>query len=76
MKEEKNFNKEDILNFINLNKPIIELGDISIFLSVDEIVDNSKKISVLVKDDGFNQRYEDHPNVLIIDYDRAVLSLS
>lgn len=76
MQEERNFGKEKILDFINLNKPIIELGDISIFLSVDDIVDNSKKIAILAKDDGFNKRYKNHPNVLVIDYDRVVLSLN
>lgn len=76
LREEKNLSKEDILNFINPNKPIIELGDISIFLSVDELINTSKKVAILVKDYGFNNRYQNHPNVMIIDYDKTILDLT
>ncbi len=76
IEEERNITKNEIIDFINLDKPVIELGDISIFLSVDRLINSSRKVSILVKDKDFNDRYENYPNVLIIDYNKTVLGLS
>jgi len=76
IKEEKEITKENILKLINMDKPVIELGDISIFVAVDDIVNSSCKTAILVNDAGFNNRYENHPNVLIIDYNKTILDLA
>ncbi len=75
IKEEREIIKDDILDFVDINKPIIELGDISIFLCVDKIINTSKKTAILVNDRGFNKRYEYHPKVMIIDYKKTILDL-
>ncbi len=73
--EKGEISKERIIQVIEDKKPIIELGDFSIFIAVDDITENQGKISVLAKDRGIKDRFKDYPNVLMIDYDKAILSL-
>ena len=75
IKEEKDITKDKILTYVDLNKPVIELGDISLFVCIDSLIKNCKKTAVLVKDEGFNRRYENDPNTMVIDFDRTYLSL-
>ncbi|GAG44929.1 unnamed protein product, partial [marine sediment metagenome] len=50
--------------------------DISIFVAVDNILINSKKTAILSNDSGFNERYENHPKIMIIDYYQTIRDLS
>ena len=76
IKEEKDITKENILKLIDIDNPVIELGDISIFVAVDDIINSSCKTAILVNDSGFNERYKNSPNVLIIDYNQTILGLT
>lgn len=75
LKEEENISKEKILNLINKDKPIMEIGDLSIFVSVDNLLYNREKIAIIEKDKGIKDRFENYPNVMVIDYFKTVLDL-
>ena len=72
--EEKIIEKENIISSVEIKNPILEIGDISIFLSAKDFVDSSKKISILVKDTRFNREYELDSNVMIMDYNKIILN--
>ena len=76
IKEVENVTKEKIIELINLDKPVIEIGDISLFVSIDRLIQNYNKTAVLVKDSGFNSRYENDNKTMIIDFERTYLNLS
>jgi len=73
--EEVKINKNDILSLIDKDKPVIEIGDLSIFVAVDNFLEDNKKIAVIAKDRGIKERYENYPNVMIIDYTKTILDL-
>lgn len=73
--EEEQIKKEEILKLINPANPVIEIGDLSIFVAVDNLIESSNKTAILVKDEGFNDRYENHPKIMIIDYYKTTLDL-
>ncbi len=75
VKEERDIVKDKILSRINLEKPILKMGDLSLFLSIDQIINQSRKIAILVKDREFNQEYGLHPNVMLIDFEKTKLDL-
>lgn len=75
LSEHPSVKKNDILCCVELKKPIIEVGDISIFLSVDNINNSKQKTAILVKDSHFRERYASNPNILIIDFDKTILDL-
>jgi len=66
--KEKEVKKEQIMKLIDYDKPIIEIGDMSIFVIADELIDRKEKIAILAKDNGFNERYEFDKKVMIMDY--------
>jgi hypothetical protein len=76
MNEKIEISKEKIIELIENKKPIIELGDFSIFIAVDDITKNYGKVSVLAKDRGISERFENYPNVLMIDYEKSIFDLS
>jgi hypothetical protein len=75
MKEES-ISKEKILEYIDLshNKPIVEVGDISINLVAENIVSSSRKVAILANDSGFSRTFKYHPNVMVMDYKNAILN--
>ncbi len=73
--EEEGIKKNLILNLIDKDKPVIEMGDLSIFVAVDNILETKDKISVIAKDKGIKEKYENYPNVLMIDYYKTILDL-
>lgn len=75
LREEQEVTKDKIISLVDLNNPILKIGDLSLFLSIDQIVNSSKKTAILVKDKEFKERYEFHPNVLIIDFEKTRLDL-
>jgi len=75
IKEEVKIGKEKVINLIDENKPVIELGDFSIFIAVDEITERKEKLCVIARDEGIKERFENYPNVLMIDYDLAIWNM-
>lgn len=73
--EEKNAEKKNILELVDLNNPIIEIGDISIFVVADDFVNKDLKISILANDEGLNKRYQDSKKVLVMDYKSNIQNL-
>jgi len=69
MEEERKTTKDQIIGFIDYNKPVVEVGDISIYLAVEGIANIPQKVSILAKDFGFRNRYEEDPNILIMDFE-------
>jgi predicted nucleic acid-binding protein len=74
--DEQRIEKNRILNSIEFKNPIIEVGDLSIFLVTDDFIKEHRKVSILVKDDGFNERFKNNPNVQIFDYNNIIWNLS
>jgi hypothetical protein len=75
LREDNCICKEDILSHIDINNPILEMGDISIFVTIAKRIDNLGKIAILAKDKGIRRRYENDPQVLMIDFTKAILDL-
>lgn len=72
--EEKSVAKNDIMNCVDLKNPIIEIGDISIFMVADNFLNTVKRIAILAKDRELNRRYQDSPNVMVMDYESIMLN--
>lgn len=68
---EHHVSKLDFCKQINLDKPIIESGDISIFVTADNFISTSRNISIITKDQRIKNKYKDTPHVMVIDY-RAI----
>ncbi|MEK7570865.1 MAG: hypothetical protein AAB553_01200 [Patescibacteria group bacterium] len=65
---EDDVQKERILKYIDFNSPVIEIGDISIFIVADDFVSKKEKVAILSKDDGFNAKYQYNQDVMVMDY--------
>lgn len=66
--------KKDFIKQIDLENPIIEAGDISIFVVTDEFVSRKEKITFLSNDGRLNGKFRDHPNVGVLDYQSAIIN--
>jgi hypothetical protein len=75
IQEERNITKDNILELIDKNKPVIEMGDLSIFIAIENILETKKKFCVIEKDKDIRDKYIDYPNVLVIDYHKTILDL-
>lgn len=75
--KEYNIKKDNILNHIDMKDPIIEIGDISIYLTIKNYEKNGEKICVFEKDGKFLKEYGDETikNVMVIDYDKVMLDI-
>jgi hypothetical protein len=60
--------KKDFCKQIDRERPIIEAGDISIFVTADDFADRGEKIAILTKDGRIRDKYENLPQVLVMDY--------
>lgn len=65
---EAQVSKDQILNYIDFSNPIIEIGDISIFVVADGLISNRSKVAILSKDYGFLSKYKYDKNVMVMDY--------
>lgn len=72
--EEKIIEKHHIIDRIDFENPVIEIGDISIFAVADNHTDTKKKIAILANDRELNRRFQDSPNVMVIDYKAVALN--
>lgn len=69
--KEKNAKKEFLCEQIKIGSRLkIEIGDLSIFVITDQILTSNKKISILVRDKGFIDKFEYHPDILVMYFDQ------
>ena len=73
---EKTVCKDEFFEQINKKKPVIEAGDISIFVSTNDFIAKKEKIAILVDDSRIQKKYEHHPHVMIMDYKSVILNAS
>ncbi len=66
--------KSDFLELIDENNPIIEAGDISIFVTAEDFAERKEKVAILTKDGGIKARYTFEPHVLVMDYKTIALN--
>ena len=71
---EKQVEKSAIFNRVDANNPIIEVGDISIFVIANEMIDTHDKVAILANDQGINNRYMDDHRVLVLDFKNIMLN--
>lgn len=71
---EATVSKDQILALIDLANPIVEIGDISIFVIADDYIKRNEKIALLATDGGINGKYKDSRNVLVLDYKSNILN--
>jgi len=71
---EKSVEKDKIISYIDLDDPVIEVGDISIFAVADDYIQKKEKIAILVNDRGVNDRYASDPRVMILDYKSIIIN--
>ena len=64
----------DFLKKINGKNPVIEAGDISIYVLADNFTFSDEKIALLADDTGITNRYICHPRVLVLDYQSVILN--
>ncbi len=67
-------NKSDFLKKIDMNNPVIEAGDISIFVTADGFLGKKQKVAILTIDNGIKTRYAIEPCVLVLDYKNLALN--
>lgn len=67
--------KEDFFNKIDDKNPVIEAGDISIFVIADDFIAKKEKIAILVDDRRIREKYEYDNNIMIMDYQSIMLNV-
>ena len=67
--------KEKITQLIDFKNPVIEIGDMSIFVTTDDFVSLGKRVAILSNDRIMNTKYRDHNKVMIMDYQSVILNL-
>lgn len=72
--KERLVNKTDIITRIDFKNPIVEVGDISIFVVADNFVTTLSKVAILAKDDELNKKYQYSTKVMVMDYESIVLN--
>lgn len=72
--KENQIDKNKILDYIDIKNPIVEIGDVSIFLTIKNYEDGNEKIAVLEKDSTFLEKYGDSSNkkVMVIDFNVTI----
>lgn len=66
--KEYGVSKDDFCKQIDKNNPIIESGDISIFVTADNFTSRKEKITILTKDQRIKEKYKTLPYILVMDY--------
>ncbi len=69
---ERGVSKAEVMKLVDEEmggeKPIIEVGDISIFVAADDLVERSEKIAIITKDGRMIDKYRNNDRVMIMDY--------
>lgn len=68
--------KIKILKHINHKNPVIQMGDISIYVTVDDLTDSKNKIAVLSADLEVINRFINDPRVLAMNYRQIMLNFN
>ena len=76
MKECGGILKSEIIEHIDKKNPVIEVGDISIYIAADKLTEDRNKMAILANDSGYNSRYVDNLDVMVMDYNNIILNLS
>lgn len=66
--------KNRITQLIDFKNPVIEIGDMSIFVTTNDFINSGKKIAILSNDRIMNNKYQDHKKVMIMDYQSVILN--
>ena len=66
--------KDKITQLIDFKNPIIEIGDMSIFVTTDDFINSGKQVAILSNDRNMNIKYRDHKKVMIMDYQSIILN--
>lgn len=72
--QEEAVGKDQIFEHIDFTKPVIEIGDISIFVVTKSFLASGKKVALLAKDRELNKTYENHRDVMVMDYQSIILN--
>lgn len=72
---EYSVSKIDFCKQIDKTEPIIESGDISIFVTADDFTLKREKITILTKDRRIRDKYSKFPYVLVIYYPSIIYNL-
>jgi len=67
--------KEDFCKQIDKDQPVIQSGDISIYVTADDFSAKKEKVAILTKDGGIKKRMKDLPYVLVMDYQAIAYNL-
>ncbi len=62
------------LQFIDLDHPVVELGDISIYVIADGYVKRNEKVAILANDRKLNDKFKDSKNIMVLDYKSNLLN--
>ncbi len=71
---EYNASKDSFIERIDFKNPIIEAGDISIFVVAEDFFNKKEKIAILSNDSDINKKYQDNSRVMVMDYQSAILN--
>lgn len=74
MKEPSTIKNNEILDRIEINLPIVEVGDISIYITAENFANKKDNIAILANDSGLNSKYASIPHVLVMDYQNILLN--
>lgn len=66
--EEKTVTKGEIMRLIDFNNPIVEIGDISIFVIANDFISKHAKIAILANDNELNRKYKYSNDIMLLDY--------
>ncbi|PJA83794.1 MAG: hypothetical protein CO146_00535 [Candidatus Nealsonbacteria bacterium CG_4_9_14_3_um_filter_37_29] len=66
--------KDKITQLIDFKNPVIEIGDMSIFVTTDDFINSGKRVAILSNDRIMNSKYQDHKRVMIMDYQSVILN--
>lgn len=72
--QEKVVRKDSITKLIDFKNPVIEIGDMSIFVTTDDFINSGKQIAILSNDRIMNNKYQYHKKVMIMDYKSVILN--
>lgn len=73
--KEEIIEKHHIIERIDFENPIIEVGDISIFIVAESFINSKRKVAILANDRELNRQFQDSPNIMVIDFKAIALNM-
>lgn len=65
---EKMVEKSHMLESVDFDNPVLEAGDISIYIGTKDCTDSSQKTSILCQDWEISGKYKNDPSVMVWDF--------